>query len=264
MSEWFRLSHLAAVIIGGPDAHEFAQAQFTQDLANSDPPCWRPGAWCEPRGRVLATMLACRREEDIVLVVPEAQVDLLLGRLPMFAIGRRVEISAAGTPCARFGADGDAAGLSHDPDRLIALEHEPCPRDEHQLRRWQQADLALRFPWLGPGSSGQHLPQSLGLEALDALSYTKGCFPGQEVIARVHYLGQVRYRTALVGLETSQPPPPGTVLRLDDGKRAGELLWGLGEADSSQALAVVSIDIGDQVEIHAEAGNTGISGRVSL
>lgn len=264
MTNCFKLTHLDTVVIDGPDAVAFAQAQFTHDVEDMGGHSWHPGAWCDPRGRALVVMLARRCENGLVLAVPTAQVELLLARLPLFAIGRKVEIRHGSGVCGRFCAAGEDGELVHDPARAVRVDDGSCGRDEDALWRWQQADLANRFPWLGPETSGRHLPQSLGLEQLGGLSFGKGCFPGQEVIARVHYLGKVKYRTVEVSFAGVRGLAPGRLLRSKDDSRVGELLWGLEREAGVTALAVVDSDLADGVEIFADADNERACGRVSL
>jgi len=101
------------------------------------------------------------------------------------------------------------------------------------------------------------LPQMIGLEALGGLSYKKGCFPGQEVIARVHYRGRVTRRLARFTLKSDRPPSPGTTFELA-GKPAC-VLYGVAGADAAgefDGLAVVSADAKPESEIRI-ADDTG-------
>ncbi len=264
MSNFFALDHLATLTISGPDAVAFAQAQLTNDIASMDSEHWYPGAWCDPKGRVVTVMLTGQREGRVELVLPVSQVQTISDRLKMFAIGRNIELSVGERVCGCRGAGTKAAPLSYDGHRAIALDQETCPEDENQRVLWQHADLEARFPWLSAESAGRHLPQSLGLEALGGLSYSKGCFPGQEVIARVHYRGKVGYRVAKVDFQAGPLPIPGSALRLEGGKRAGEMLWSLDNGHGSSGLAVVSIETTDGTQVIAESSNDGLSGRVSL
>ncbi len=263
MSDCYQLEHLAALILSGPDAVAFAQAQFTNDITTMEPDRWHPAAWCDPKGKVISVMLAGRREERVELIVPAWQIEALSKRLRMFAIGRDVTISSSTAVCGCRNGSARAAGLSHDPARSLCIDHDDCRHDEQEQARWEHDDLEARFPWLSPDSAGRHLPQSLGLEALGGLSYAKGCFPGQEVIARVHYRGKVGYRVARVAFDSGSPPA-GTVLRAEDGRRVGEMLWSLSAAKDSRGLAVVSIELEDGARIFAECGNDRLCGRVSL
>jgi len=264
MSNCFRLDHLGALTISGPDAVAFAQAQFTNDIASMDPEQWYPGAWCDPRGRTLAVMLAGRREGCVELILPAPQVQAISNRLKMFAIGRDIEFTVGQNVCGCRDTAQTAAPLSYDSHRAIRLDQKACAHDQQECERWQREDLDARFPWLSADSAGRHLPQSLGLEALGGLSYSKGCFPGQEVIARVHYRGKVGYRVAQVDFAAGSLPPPGSVLRLEDGARAGEMLWGVSDEESTRGLAVVSTGIENGTRVFAANHNDGVSGRVSL
>ncbi len=263
MSNFFKLEHLGALTLSGPDAVTYAQAQFTNDIAAIDVNHWYPGAWCDPSGRVLAVMLAGRREEHVALVVPAWQVDALLERLKMYAIGRKVDFSSSADVCGCRDAGESASSLSYDSRRSLLIGRADCRDDSDEQARWQLDDLEARFPWLSPDSAGRHLPQSLGMEGLGGLSYTKGCFPGQEVMARVHYRGKVGYRVVQVRFDTGTVAP-GTTLRHEDGSRAGEMLWSLPTGSGSAGLAVIAVGTEDGTPVLAESGRDGLSGRVSL
>ena len=263
MSNFFTLDHLDSLTISGPDAVAFAQAQFTNDIAAIESDRWFPGAWCDPKGRVLTVMLAGRREQRVELVMPVTQIDTVTDRLKLFAIGRKVEFTVGRPVCGSRDVVGNTATLSFDTRRTIVLDQGECRQDDEERTHWQRDDLEARFPWLSPDCAGRHLPQSLGLEALGGLSYSKGCFPGQEVIARVHYRGKVGYRAVHVHFDADSPSP-GCALRLEDGRRVGEMLWSLRVGDGTKGLAVVSIEVDDGTQLYAEGSNDGGSGRVSL
>ncbi len=264
MSNWFTLQHLGSVVIAGTDAEAFAQAQLTIDMARMEPGRWYPAAWCDPKGRALCVMFAARRDGFVELVVPASQTELVQARLPMFAIGRDVELAPGGPVCGRFDHDRADAGLAFDPDRGLRLLRNAEHATPDQLRQWQLADLHSRIPWLSPETSARHLPQALGLEALDGISYSKGCYPGQEVIARVHFLGKVKYRIATVKFENARPVAAGARLVDENDVNLGELLWGVSGDGESTALAVVNAKATSGLECLARTDSSAVRGQVSL
>ncbi|QOC21102.1 folate-binding protein YgfZ [Wenzhouxiangella sp. AB-CW3] len=252
MSEGFRLDHLAVATLSGPDALAFAQSQFTLDFDHVGEESWHPCAWCDPKGKALIVMLASCRESDIDLVLPKSQAELLSTRLPLYAIGRTVNIAVSEHAPGGWNApSAHARPLSWDEQRSLEPATATLPIDGTASSVWQRADLDQRIPWLSGQTSARHLPQSLGLEALDGLSFSKGCYPGQEVIARVHYLGKVRYRTSLIDFGGNPLPEPAETLRDPEGQRVGELLWGLQQDGNARGLAVLTVD--------CDAGQTVVS-----
>ena len=193
MQTWIDLPYLHAIRISGADAIEFCQSQFTADFRELPQGQWQVCAWCNPKGRCLAIILASAGEGHVDLIAPRAQAEVL-ARLRMYAIGRKVEFSESWS-VSGHDATGDLADAVRLPDgRALRLDELPGNPDPGRVLEWRIADLCLPVPWLNEHSSGRYLPQFLGLEAVGGLSYRKGCFPGQEVIARLHYLGKVKHR----------------------------------------------------------------------
>jgi tRNA-modifying protein YgfZ len=190
MSKWFNLPHLAAVRIDGADALAFCQAQFTADMHLIDRFRWQACAWCDPKGRCLIVILASVHEDHVELILPSRQLDLI-ARLRPYAIGRQARISDPLPVSGRFDAEAGDIRVGRAGPRAMQVGH-LLPVDPAAELAWRIADLCEPLPWLGPSQSGRFLPQFLDLERSGGLSYKKGCYPGQEIIARVHYLGSVK------------------------------------------------------------------------
>ncbi len=230
----FRLA-LSAVHIHGPDARAFLQSQLTLDVESIAPGTLRPAAWCRPDGRVEAVMLVGDAADGSWLVLPATLADAVADRLRMFSIGRSVEIDrATGGPVRADASSGLA--LTCDPERALTIDEAaatlPLPDS------WLARDIDCGMPWILPETQATFLPQMLGLDALDGLSYAKGCFPGQEVIARVHYRGRVTRRTVRFEVDGNGPvPAPGSAF--DDGD--GTVLYAVA-GTPPRGLAVVPAD----------------------
>lgn len=222
----------------------FCQSQFTFDAKLLDQQAWRPGAWCDIKGRCLTLILAKGDEERVELVIPASQGDLA-DRLRMFSIGHKVQF---GPLVAAHGSFSEFEGASIMPGtemRFLALENGPAADQPNQVQRWRHADIKTPIPWLQPASSGQHLPQFLGLEDNGGLSFTKGCFPGQEVVARVHYLGKVKRHLLGFRLDhhATQPPTAGTRLVNSSGEERGAVVDSLVVANGAIGLAVCPVAV---------------------
>lgn len=234
---WFQLNHLATFPVSGAEARAFLHAQLTVDVSNSAPAGWFPAAWCTPKGRTEAFMLIRMGDENVDddvprvdIAVPAREAGDIVQRLGMFTIGRKVRIGAPGPLRGQLEA-GNAGTVVMDQAR--AMDSGEAPENPGALKRWMQADLCAGLPWLSAAARGRHLPQVLGLEALGGLSYRKGCYPGQEVIARTHYLGTVKRH--LLGFTGPGPgtPEPGSPISGQDGQSAGEVVWALGVNNGS-------------------------------
>lgn len=195
MSQYLQLAHLTGLRIDGPDAVAFSQSQLTTDVEALPLGQWQATAWCSPKGRVLIVLLIVRHEHHVEIVYPKSQQSTLK-KLALYTIGRKVTLHEVPTVAGQFyqaddGPEG-ATRLRGDPRRSLSLiDQGSADRpDRDWLLAWRRADLCQPLPWLDESSSGQHLPQALGLELNDGISYRKGCYPGQEIVARVHYLGR--------------------------------------------------------------------------
>jgi tRNA-modifying protein YgfZ len=260
MSNWFSLPHLTSIRISGPDAFAFCQSQFTADFTTIETGCWQITAWCNPKGRCLTTILARLHEDHVDLVFPRTQL-VTASRLKLYAIGRKVEFSDPLSVAGHYDSRPPDGRLNEGRTLEIGVDAET---DDQALRAWRIADICESLPWLEPAQSGHHLPQALGLEHNKGLSYRKGCFPGQEVIARVHYLGRVKNR--LLGFELSGelPDPLPADLRLESDKLTGygELIDHIQVEAHAIGLAICPSDWPDQASIHLSAPCLADQGRV--
>lgn len=246
---------LRAIPVTGPDALAFMQSQLTIDIESLEESRLYPTAWCNPDGRVDSVMLISVSNGAADLVLPEPLVAPIIKRVRMFSIGRKVTLGddVVVTPAGpAHSGELRPLALATDPDRCLLLgalddtEH----GSESLPDQWIRDDIDSRLPWLLPETARRYLPQMLGLEALGGLSYRKGCFPGQEIIARVHYRGRVTLRTSRFRLSAESPPAPGEEFEVG-GTRA-QVLYAVAEPDHAKAvtgLAVVAAETGDEAEI---------------
>ncbi len=237
-----RLDDFEAVLLEGPDALSFAQAQFAADLRTLATGHWCWTAWLDAPGRVLALFLVARTaDERLELWAPGARAAEHAAGLKRFVLRSRVKVStgppgarglwgapaaAGAAPLARGGPlqslDGTpAAALGGCADRTLILGgggEATARRDD-----WTAADVEDALPWIVDGGAGQWIPQALGLDRLQAFSTAKGCYPGQEIVARTHFLGRNR-RRLLRGEFDGETPRPGERLLGDDDHPAGEVV----------------------------------------
>ena len=234
-------SNLRALHLSGSDAVDFMQSQVTLDVASIPEGQFFPAAWCDAKGRVLIVMLLARRQDHVMAVVPESLIEITARRMNLFRIGRKLEISSAQRIHAAVKADAsklenDWYRLNFDASRAIHMTPEPPDEEQHRHdssadSSWQQTDLDCGFPWLSPETSGHFIPQMLDLERLQGLSYHKGCYPGQEVIARVHYRGKVTRKTMRFEIATDTAIQAGDEWML--GEQKGVVLYALNTANPS-------------------------------
>ncbi len=211
------LSHLSAISITGHDALAFCQSQVTSDLTGLGPEKWHASAWCNAKGQVMAVILIRVGESGVEWVMPTTQIASIANALSRYTIGRQVSISEpqrVSGDWAPLKSDNAHARLAHDLSRVLCVNEiaHDKPDDQAFLTDWREADLKTGLAWLCPELSMRFLPQALGLESLSGLSYRKGCYPGQEVIAKVHYRGQLKHHLVLLALTHEATLLPDTPL----------------------------------------------------
>ena len=147
---------------------------------------------------------------------------------------------------------------------IVAPRPEPPPDGDLQSRTdWAQEDIAAGLPQVVAATSGAFTAQMLNLDLIGAVSFSKGCYTGQEIIARAHYLGHARRRMQRFHTESSQRLEPGKRITLADGRRAQVVMACNVEGGGQEFLAVTTLVHNvDQVSA-MEADSTADAERVS-
>jgi len=208
--------------LDGSDAAAFAQAQFSSDVSGLAPGQWQWSAWLDAKGRCRAFLQLARPAADrFTALLRGGDAAAMAEDLKRFVFRSKVRIAAIGDmtvidgPALQDGlinADGDddityGGGIRSWHVVDAASSH----ANEHATRDWIEHDIDAGFAWLPDTAIGELLPQSLSFERLGAVSFNKGCFPGQEIVARMHYrgAGKQRLHTASFNVVAS----PGATLR---------------------------------------------------
>ena len=252
-----RLPESAILQLSGSDASHFAHNQLMSDVAALPDGGWQWSGWLSPKGRLVA-FFACIRvdAQTLLLWLPAGGADELAARLQRFIFRSKVKLDAdsgwqavafIGEPAApgegelRLDLPGDAA----EPSRHLLLTRQPHGEavDAELVARWRRADLRLGVPYISPGlaNSEQFVPQWLSLQRLNAFDLKKGCYPGQEIVARMHYLGQSK-RAAYRLIGQGEPPAPMTRILGAANSAIGEVVWQQADEPSWLAMAVLAKD----------------------
>ena len=244
----FALPALGSLVVRGDDARSFLQSQLSSDVALVSERRGQLSGWHDPKGRVLALLRVLPDAEGFLLVMHAGLVAMVEKRMRMFVLRARVTI-AAGPGVYGVSAEtlekmlpsgsslpGPAAPGPEDPescgalpaivtDRFSAL-HMPgaagwlfvgeVPPDQvaddpRAVAAWERAELEAGIPEVYAETSGEFVAQMLNLDRIGAVSFTKGCYPGQEIVARAHHLGRVKRRAQVFRLP-GPPPAPGAAL----------------------------------------------------
>jgi folate-binding protein YgfZ len=253
----FALSDHRVLELSGRDAAVFAQAQFMNDVAALADGAWQWNGWLTPKGRLVALFALVRFDpERLWLLLPDADPAALATALQRFvfrsrlAITPRLDLHASGTmrapadaAMARWSGDADAGielDLSGDGQaRSLRIAVDTAPEQPASASHWKAVDLEHGLPRLLPSQAEQWTPQQLSLDRLNAYSVKKGCYPGQEIVARTHFLGQAKRGLAL--FEADAPITAGSDVRVADATW-GSIVSGVSDGNAHLALAVGGID----------------------
>lgn len=202
------------ILAAGADADAFLQGQLTQDLRrlHGDPLL---AGYCSPKGRLLAVMQLQRAPQGVILELHRGVLDATLRRLKMFVLRSRVTLEAL------------------DP----AV---PQSADES----WRKLQIARGVPTVFPATGDHFVPQTCNLDVLGGISFDKGCYTGQEIVARLHYLGQVKRR--MFRARCAAPAAPGSPVfdARGDAQAVGEIVdWVDGDALAVLQLAHAGGDL---------------------
>jgi hypothetical protein len=222
------LQDLGALQFSGPEAHNFLQGQVSNDLTRLAPGAILRAGLHSPQGRVLALLwLVGLSGSEVLALLPRELVPDMAAHLRRYLLRAKLTLSDASAQYRVFGIDtGDAvrawpqAWLYERSRRLLIQPlSEPAPLGEPMSReQWRALDIAAGIPQVYAPTSGLFVAQMLNLDCIDAISFSKGCYTGQEVIARAHYRGRVKRRLQRFETTSSQPLAPGDVGQLADGR----------------------------------------------
>lgn len=219
------LQNLSVASMKGPDSGAFLQSQLSADITALQPGDATFACYCTPRGQVLGLLLVCASEDGYRLVAAKDLLPPIVTRLRMFVMRARVELtlqtetSVAGVISRKdVPAAFRPAGMSL---HYLLLDH-PVAK-EVQDETFKAEEIRNRVTWLGPETSEKFIPQMLGFEQLGAVSFSKGCYPGQEIVARARYLGKVKRKPVVIQADGELQADPATRVGL---RRGDEWLQG--------------------------------------
>jgi tRNA-modifying protein YgfZ len=222
------------VTVDGRDAANFLQGQLTRDVAALGDGGVALAALLTPQGRVIATPWLARVGDGCALVLPSALAPAVRERLVRFVLRAKATLAVQDldAPLARAVAAlvgdhgaGEVPGLAAD-------------------ERWALALVRAGVPEIGVEASEEWVPQMLNLDLLGAVSFEKGCYTGQEIVARTQHLGRIKRRMLRFAADAAPPPPPRTALYCD-GEKSGEVVLAAPAGSGVELLAVVSLEARD-------------------
>lgn len=284
------LSHWGLLQFSGDDAQAFLQNQLSCDIREIGLNAANYGSYCTPKGRVLANFIVWQRESDLFMQLPASLLSAVQKRLSLYVLRAKVKITNCSDTWIRFGIAGaNAITLIRDIENSVndfaypmQLQHsekfsalylsqnraeiittiENAQATWNQLSQharpvgancWNWLEIRAGIPNILPETQEMFLPQMINLDAIGGVSFKKGCYPGQEIVARTQYLGKLKRRMRLVHIATTETIAAGDALYSMD--MNDQLSGNIVNAEPSphggfDALAVVQLSSIDANEIH--------------
>ncbi len=224
------LTHLSAIQITGIDAENFLQSQLSSNVKALLGEATQLASWCAANGRVVGLGWLYRIDQGFCWIVATAYVEPLVQGLTKYKLRSKVLIQA--DPRRVIIGDAGACALRLADGRSLSLAENTVINNKKALAQWLRADIEQCIATQGGGE--RFLPQMLHLERYGGLSLKKGCFPGQEIIARTHFKGELKRDLRVLKGESPTPLPIGSWPIVDSGERV-EIL----QSQDQLALAVV-------------------------
>jgi len=293
----YDLSHHGLISIEGEDATDFLQGQLTNDVRDVSLQHCQLSAYCTHKGRMLANFRLFKRDESYYIRLPQALLEPILKRISMFILMAKVVMKDSTDALVKMGVSGPKADQQL-ADLITELPKETddvtqtdgftiikCPGSlpryeiygelEAMKKLWGQLDvnaapagadawesleILAGIPTITPETSEAFIPQMTNMQVINGVNFQKGCYTGQEVVARMQYLGKVKRRMFLVQIATSDEVKAGDKLYSKDsksGQGTGQIVNAQPDSNGGyDALAV--IDIADaeagKLQLHDENG----------
>ncbi len=222
----------ALIAITGDDAAAFLQGQLTNDVQALAPGQAQWTGWCSPKGRLLASLLLARSAEGYLAMLPAELAPAIAKRLSMYVLRSKVKIADVSAAHARLGIAGPRAAevvkdlsggerlvlpigsdlyvviAPADDTRLEALRAATRPGHDND---WALALTHAGIPTVVAATQDEFVPQMANFDLIGGVSFRKGCYTGQEIVARTQYRGILKKRMALAHVEGATPTPGQSV-----------------------------------------------------
>ena len=288
------LSATGLIKVTGPDTETFLQGQLTSDVRQLTPAQSQLSAFCSPKGRILTCLRLFRRDDHYYLRLPLERLEPILKRLRMFVLRSQVTLTDAGDELVSLGLAGPQVvqGLTDylgtvpsTVDTVVQTqgltvirvpglyprfevygELDSCQKFwvalcQHMRpvgnEAWRLLDIVAGVPNVYAATAEAFVPQMVNLQLLHGISFQKGCYTGQEIVARTRYLGVLKRRMYRAHVETESHPRPGDgVFSSQTGAEVGKIVDACRHPDGGyEALAVVMIEHADSGELGLGDGN---------
>ena len=220
---------LGTLLVSGADARTFLQGQLSADIDALTPARAQLASCNSAQGRVQAVLWLTERADGIALLLPASLTERIAARLRKYVLRSKVKIDES-PAAADFGAP-----------------------QAYREREWRLAGIRAGLPQVYPETYESFVAQMLNLDLLGGIAFEKGCYTGQEIIARTHFRGAIKRR--MFRFQCACPPPaPGTRVLAGE-QHAGDVVDAAATGDGCELLAVVSLAQADaELELESNRG----------
>lgn len=281
------LSHEGVLAVRGADASKFLQGQLTCNLNYLSDTQASLGARCTQKGRMQSSFRILLEGDGVLMAMASELLEPQLADLKKYAVFSKSKLTDESAGWVRFGLEhGDAALISLGlelpaetdsvvrNDGLIALRVSPDRAElwvradqadtlkgklsvllaEGELNQWLLGQIRAGIGQVMPSTRELFIPQMLNLQAVGGVSFKKGCYTGQEIVARMQYLGKLKRRMYRLQLEASELPEPGTQLfSPTHGSSIGEVVLAARTEQNIELLAVLQAEAAEDGNLHLGA-----------
>jgi folate-binding protein YgfZ len=285
------LGYLGVIAAHGKDAESFLQNQFSNDVSRVAANISQLNAYCTPKGRILGLFRLFRSDDTFYLRLPTDTLDAVLQRLRMYVLRAAVTLEDVSENFLRIGVAGESAlqeltdaigtlpdavnHVTHHGDLTVMRVPGVHPRfevyatslkaatglwDTLNVRgapvgqsAWRLTEIQAGIPVIFADTTELFVPQMVNLQLIDGLDFRKGCYPGQEIVARMQYLGTLKRRMYLGRIDGDTTPCPADELFAadDNAQPAGRIVDAQPHPDGGYAaLAVLQIKAADAGNLH--------------
>ncbi|WP_394777866.1 YgfZ/GcvT domain-containing protein [Undibacterium sp.] len=290
------LTDMGLMLATGDDAASFLHNQLTNDIEGLGTTDARLAAFCSPKGRMMASLLTWKTDAGIFLQLSRRIQAPIQKRLQMFILRAKAKLADANTEYVVLGLGGIAAGTSlqqwfptlpahpfakidnangslirmPDADGIARYQWitsaetamQAWPELSAQLKpantsTWRLSDIQAGIPTITAPTQEQFVPQMVNFELIGGVNFKKGCYPGQEIVARSQYLGKLRRRMSIVRIPVADVAAGTEVFSGGDASQPCGMIVNAENTDAGHSLCLVELKVADQEagDIHLGASD---------
>lgn len=275
------LNHLGCIRISGTEATEFLQSQFTNDVIALRSNSQQLNAYCNPKGRAISVFRLFRYDDYFYLLLPTDLASSVLKRLQLYKMRAKVEltleenmaiIGTLGLSSEDLKSQGKWWSLDDHRGVLLIESEEKSRLDQtlgsimSQSDLWRVTEVVNGIPQIYESTSEEFIPQHINLDIVSAINFSKGCYPGQEIVARLRYLGKMKQRMIAGIVPISNLCAPGDdVFTAGRGEqKAGKIVEAVGCGHSFYILVTVPATNIEEGEIRIGSPHGPVLDRLPL